>query len=470
MQKFHVNLEGFTAFHYRPAKLYANTAGYYIEYAVLGEDQIFHRTRVKLNRLKRQCVSVSEFHTRAESMVSTINSQLMSYYTGTPSQVFTYELPRVQYVAPPMPALPSAEKELIEQKPLKESIKEVIKEQVQSVLVPLEEEKKVKTSAPVQGKRAVTPITVMLENFIKEKSEEYKKSTLVSFKTFCNQISAWFETNYPKLQSGNVTHEMIVEYMEFVNNAGNSSGKKAFRKKIATDHVSPRTYNNNLKMGRAVFSWAVERCYMLNNPFDKIKKKREGEKRRTIIPAEDRTKMFKYFEQHNPAMCIVMQMVFTSLIRPIDISRVQVKDIDFINHCIHLPGDKTKTGASRDSRMDEQLERMLLEHTKYADMEDYLFSGRSWLCGSTSITPHAYSKAWLDMREALNFPEEYQLYSLRDTSINNMLLEGIPALDVMQAAGHSDLSMTTRYANHKNPNLIKKLNTHAPSMVIEDKK
>jgi hypothetical protein len=40
----------------------------------------------------------------------------------------------------------------------------------------------------------------------------------------------------------------------------------------------------------------------------------------------------------------------------------------------------------------------------------------------------------------------------------------------MQAAGHSDLSMTTRYGNHKNPNLIKKLNNAAPSMIIGDEK
>ena len=91
-------------------------------------------------------------------------------------------------------------------------------------------------------------------------------------------------------------------------------------------------------MGRGVFTWAVEHCYLTENPFAKIKKKREGEKTRTIIPAEDRTRIFNYFKENNPAMCIIMQMVFTSLIRPIEITRIQLEDIDFVNHCIHLPG------------------------------------------------------------------------------------------------------------------------------------
>ena len=56
-----------------------------------------------------------------------------------------------------------------------------------------------------------------------------------------------------------------------------------------------------------------------------------------------------------------------------------------------------------------------------------------------------------------------QLYSLRDTGINGMLKAGIDPLSVMQAADHSDLSMTTRYANHAAPELFRKLNEKAPS-------
>ena len=86
------------------------------------------------------------------------------------------------------------------------------------------------------------------------------------------------------------------------------------------------------------------------------------------------------------------------------------------------------------------------------------------------MSQHSFTNTWIDMRDEMKLPKEYQLYSLRDSGINSMLEEGIPALDVMQAAGHSDLSMTTRYGNHKNPNLIKKLNNAAPSMIIGDEK
>lgn len=66
------------------------------------------------------------------------------------------------------------------------------------------------------------------------------------------------------------------------------------------------------------------------------------------------------------------------------------------------------------------------------------------------------------MRKALKLPDEYQLYSLKDTAINSMLKAGVDDLSVMQAAGHKDLSMTTIYANHHDDALIENLNKKAP--------
>ena len=79
------------------------------------------------------------------------------------------------------------------------------------------------------------------------------------------------------------------------------------------------------------------------------------------------------------------------------------------------------------------------------------------------MSSHTYGNVWENMRKAIGLPQEMQLYSLRDTGINGMLKAGIDPLSVMQAADHSDLSMTTRYANHADPDLFRELNEKAPS-------
>lgn len=61
------------------------------------------------------------------------------------------------------------------------------------------------------------------------------------------------------------------------------------------------------------------------------------------------------------------------------------------------------------------------------------------------------------MRKELQLPETMQLYSLKDTGITNMLENGVPAIDVMKQAGHHDLAMTSRYANHKDIQIAQKM-------------
>ena len=77
--------------------------------------------------------------------------------------------------------------------------------------------------------------------------------------------------------------------------------------------------------------------------------------------------------------------------------------------------------------------------------------------GTKPIGEARFRKDWDKMRKALKLPKEMQLYSLRDTGINNLLKSGVDPLTVMQHADHHDLSMTTRYANHADPQLVDRI-------------
>ena len=103
--------------------------------------------------------------------------------------------------------------------------------------------------------------------------------------------------------------------MEFVLTGRNTNEVRQEWRKLENGRVSPRTYNNNIKLGRAFFSWAVEKSYARINPFEKLKHKRAQGKSRTIIPKEDRDRITAYFQEHNPAYIIVMQLVYKSFLR-----------------------------------------------------------------------------------------------------------------------------------------------------------
>ena len=128
-----------------------------------------------------------------------------------------------------------------------------------------------------------------------------------------------------------------------------------------------------------------------------------------------------------------------------------------------MPGEITKNGKERFGRMDDGLKRLLRTYLAGAGPNDYLFSNRAWTYGDRPKNSQMFAKEWMKMRDELHLPAKYQLYSLRDTGIHDLLLDGVADIDVMHAAGHSDLSMTTRYADHIDDGLIARINDKAGS-------
>jgi len=305
-----------------------------------------------------------------------------------------------------------------------------------------------------ENSRSFTLATVVMDKFMEEKKRDLRGATLNCYQSFCNMFKKWLEHKYKDCKICMITKEIALEYMEQAQKS---------------HHWSPRSFNNNVKQGRAFFSWAVKKCYCQINPFDGIDTQRVQTKQRTIIPADAQKLIDNWFAENLPAMRIVMRMVYTSLLRPVEITRVQINQLDFEKHCIHMPGNKTKSWAPRDARMDAELEDLIRKHIKGASPEDFLFGQESWAPGPDQFNPNKFSKTWEFMRAHLLdaegkriIPKEFQLYSLKDTSITGMIKSGVDDLSVMQAAGHKDLKMTRIYADHTDMHLIDDLNAAAP--------
>ena len=297
-----------------------------------------------------------------------------------------------------------------------------------------------------ENARYYTTIDEMIKLYLSEKSKELKPDTMRSYRSFCNIFSNWCAESAPNCKCIQFNKTLAVQYMDYI---------------YMEREVAARAYNNQLKMARALFSWALQKCYCKENPFEHIKTKRQDEKKRIIIPPNTRQKIKDYLLEKNPIFLIILELVFTSLLRPAEIARIQIKQIHLKEQYIFMPADKTKNGHNRHAFLSKELVMMiapLLNNTA----DDWYLIGADFRPGKSPMPVTKYTKTWDKMRKALHLPNEMQLYSLRDTGINNMLKSGIDPLTVMQAADHHDLAMTTRYANHADPNLIQTLEEHAP--------
>ncbi len=384
---------------YIPAVLRKNSHGYVIEYYFFNHlSGVYVRRTIKLNRIRKRFTTSKDFKEYTNSVICKLNVKLAGGWSPIGEVVNTRE-----YI----------------------------------------------------------PIAQVIDQYIREKQSLLAKNTMMAYRSFCIRLKRWVEINYPQCNCALFTKVIAIQFMDYIWSGESAIVNKSKKRTQCSGHVSERTYNNNLKLGRAFFAWCIDKCYAKENPFETIKLKRERQKKRTIIPKQIRLDIDRYFAEHNPGMRIVCRLVYTTLLRPVEVSRVRVRQILYDKWCIVMPSDQTKNGKERYGRLDEDLAQLLRAHLKGAAPNDFLISDGTWTYGSKPKNSHAFGNAWDKMRADLSLPSEYQLYSLRDTGIHDLLIDGVVDLDVMHAAGHSDLSMTTRYADHIDEEMISRINNQA---------
>ncbi len=229
--------------------------------------------------------------------------------------------------------------------------------------------------------------------------------------------------------------------------------------------VSAVTYNNQLKIERCVFNWIKEKGYVNDNPFEQLKPKKANKKRKVLIDKDTRERIREYLEINNKIeFLIVLELVYCSLIRPKEIAMIQLKHINLESKYIVIPGENAKNHNERYAALsDELIERLRGLSLESYPQNYYLFGAVGLKIAKEECKRTRLTKEWTRIRKKLKLSDEMQLYSFRDTGINELLKSVVDPLTVMQHADHHDLAMTTRYANHADSQLISKIYNNGPS-------
>ena len=216
------------------------------------------------------------------------------------------------------------------------------------------------------------------------------------------------------------------------------------------------TYNTYLKKYRACFAWMVDRGYCKENPFEKIKTLKKQEKIRQLIPVDARETVVNHVRtSKHPNYEIVMHLIFTSLIRPSEIERLQVRDVDLKNKCIHIPANKAKTHKDRDAALSDTCIAMLIPLlSKPGILPTWYLINSNYECGPEPCYHGMFKKHWMKIRKDCGLPDEMQLYSLKDSGITEMLEAGVSINQVKEAAGHADISTTNKYIGKDTEKMI----------------
>ena len=287
-----------------------------------------------------------------------------------------------------------------------------------------------------------TPINKAIEAYIADKSRDLRKASMVSYISVAKIFVEWLITqNIHEMASHLLNQRTCQRFMDELRD----------RPKFNNN-----TYNTYLKKYRACFAWMVDRGYCKENPFEKIKTLKKQEKIRQLIPVDARETVVNHVRtSKHPNYEIVMHLIFTSLIRPSEIERLQVRDVDLKNKCIHIPANKAKTHKDRDAALSDTCIAMLIPLlSKPGILPTWYLINSNYECGPDPCYHGMFKKHWMKIRKECGLPDEMQLYSLKDSGITEMLEAGESNNQVKEAAGHADISTTNKYIGKDTEKMI----------------
>lgn len=281
--------------------------------------------------------------------------------------------------------------------------------------------------------------TFLNEKELDMKNGVFSPESMRTYKSQTEVFSRWITKRNESIYVGAFNKTMALDYMDYL---------------YTERQLSPRSWNNYLNFSRNFWNWLVEKNYCTENVFQQIKSKTNKEKERTIIPEDWSKKIIQYFRDNQPSMEIVCGLIYNSFLRPAEICRTQIKDIQIAKNAIYLPATKTKNKKARWCLLPPHLIELLvnLGIDRYP-MDYYLFSS-GLKPGKTQLYTRKIDKYWHKMREVINLPMEYQLYSYRDTGITDLKKQGHSNLFISSITGHLNSDEIETYTHAPDPKAL----------------
>lgn len=272
-----------------------------------------------------------------------------------------------------------------------------------------------------------------LENQTKEvKAGQLRPDTMRAYNSYVKNILEWIQLEYgPQTYCIKFDQEMVARFLDHVYYDRNNSA---------------RTHNNYLSFMNTIAQYMVQRNFIKTNPTAVFRKKEIAEKKRRPVPGPIRAEIDAYVQESKcPGYGVLLRCIYYQLLRRAEVAKLKVGDIYIKERYIHVRAEISKNKKDAYISIINVFYESLKEHIRGANPDWYVFSNNRYLPGPNPVAPRKISYQWNKIRTALGMPKQYQLYSLKDSGISEMLLAGVPPLKVRDHARHSELAMTEKY-------------------------
>ena len=228
---------------------------------------------------------------------------------------------------------------------------------------------------------------------------------------------------------------------------------------IALDkRLANRTYNNYLNTLKGFFNWLEIRGSVHKNPFKRFKIRRIKPTTRVTEFGHHMKLVHDYLMREDQWFLGLCYLIYHGLLRPVEISRLRVKDIMLGDGIVQLHAENSKNRKLRIVTLPTEA----VEHFRALKLErfptdHYAFCG-NLRPGAKPCAPNRYSTLWARMRDnRLKLDKEFKLYSLKNIGINELFKANVIPKLIQEQAGHQSLNTTSLYAQIYRPRGIEEI-------------
>ena len=187
----------------------------------------------------------------------------------------------------------------------------------------------------------------------------------------------------------------------------------------------------------------MERDLVEKNPFKKIANQAESAGRHVAFPDELRKKIEDHLILTNYRLYLFSQFIYYCYLRPIEILRLKIENIDDTRILIYGSQSKNK---KQESVVIPDAFLPLVQSMKLRDYpKDHFIFGRGMMPSSIPLGRNRVSEQFKKIKEDLKFGPDYTLYGFKHSGNVNAYLAGIDIYSIMRQNRHHSIEQTMTY-------------------------
>lgn len=201
-----------------------------------------------------------------------------------------------------------------------------------------------------------------------------------------------------------------------------------------------------------LFDWCIKKKYLRNSPIhDLPETTRKNDQAPRIINEADINRLVTAIQNQDKQLWLTIQLEYYCFLRPgLEIRFARVQWFDLARGVISVPAEVVKTDEKKTVIIPDQFRESLMNDWKlHLYPPDYYVIGQNGIPGPQPLGSNNLRNRFNIIRDNLELPKEYKLYSWKHTGNARAADAGIPMYHRQQQNGHASMRSTEEYLKNK---------------------